>query len=195
VSAQHRCDRGPRCYVAEKVDDQMAGAVCDRPLCDPCTAAVATALDETVALYVALRLKTLQPDTTGHTEQVTVSKGSPMPVNAAALHLTEQVHWLLTTWEDEVRSIASLTYPTRLGKREGRQVQDAAHLLATHLSAWIAAPLTEFATSRWTATVDQTGAEAAGQLLDWRNAARNLPGVSPAGTAVSARSSTVPATT
>lgn len=177
MTAGHRCERGPHCLAAVRDVDELVAAECDRALCDVCTAAVARALDEVPGLYVALRRKTLDKDTGAPSEQVSVSKGSPMPVNARALHLTEQVHWLLTTWEDEIRSVASLSYPVREGKREGRQVQDAARLLVAHLSAWIAAPVTEFATSRWTSDVVMSGSEGASQLLDWRAAVRAVPGL------------------
>ena len=159
----HRCARGDRCYTAA-VDDQGArhGAICDRALCDVCTAAVARALDETPRLYVQLRLKTLDRDNTGPGEKVTRSAGSPMPLNARALDLGEQLWWLLTDGEDTVRRIARLTPAQRTGKREGRQITDAAALLAAHLSAWISA--------------DPAGP---GQLLDWRSTVRRLPGFDP----------------
>jgi hypothetical protein len=115
---------------------------------------------------------------------VTASKSSPLPLNAQALHLTDELHWLLTTWEDEVRSIARLSYPEMSGQREGRQVQEAALLLAAHLTAWIAAPVREFQLTRTHDNgsftyhrMEQSGAQAAIALLDWRNTVRNLPGL------------------
>lgn len=178
---QHRCDRGARCFGHEllELDGQRvkAGAVCDRPLCDVCERAVGQALEDAPGLYRDLRNASLVAVAAVRSEMVSASRGTPLPLNARPLHLAEQLHWLLTTWEDEVRSIAGLSYPERAGKREGRQVQEAAVLLGSHLSAWIAAPVTVFATSRWTDDVEQSGAAAAAALLDWRSEVRMLPGL------------------
>ncbi|MGY1773521.1 hypothetical protein [Blastococcus sp. SYSU D00813] len=173
----NRCVRGRHCYAAEADGDQLVGAPTDRPLCPVCEQAVARALDDAPALYVRLRGATLTRGQGDRGPQVSISRGSPMPLNAAALHLGEELHWLLTTWEDEVRSIAGLTYPHRDGKREGRQVADAARLLSAWLTAWTSAPPTELATSRWTDDVEQSGAQAAAQLLTWRATVRRLPGL------------------
>lgn len=177
----HRCERAARCYAHEVLehDGQRAklGAVCDRPLCDTCERAVAQALEDAPGLYRDLRNATLIAVAAVRSEMVSASRGTPLPLNARPLHLTEQLHWLLTTWEDEVRSIAGLSYPDRVGKREGRQVQEAAVLLGAHLSAWLSAPVTTLATSRWTEDVEQSGAGAAAALLDWRSEVRNLPGL------------------
>lgn len=173
-----RCARGPRCYTAERVDDQLLGGPASRPLCEVCEQAARRVLDQTPELYVRLRQKTLDRDVAGPGEYVTRSaSGSQVLGNATARDLAEQAHWLLTTWEDEVRSIASLNYPDRTRKSHGRQVQDAAILLSRHFTAWLSAPTVEFATSRWTPTVDQSGVEAIGQLLDWRATVRRLPGL------------------
>lgn len=181
----HRCERAARCYNAEKTDDtppRKLGAICDRPLCDTCERAVAQALDDAPALYVRLRGATLIRGAAVRTEMVSASRSSPMPLNGQALHLGEALWWLLVTWEDEVRRIASLTPRVREGRREGRQVADAATLLGAHLTAWIAAPVTPFVvnTGRDTSTeaaIEQSGVEAAGALLDWRHTVRNLPGL------------------
>lgn len=183
---EHRCERGPRC--AGRQPDEHGGwqaSVCGRDLCDHCETQIADALDQAAVLYVQLRAATL----TGHGtatigEFVTRSKGSPLPLNARALHLGEELHWLLTTWEDVVRDVAGLSLPDRDGKREGRQVADAARLLAAWLPAWLSAPAQEF---RLTRTFDngdpgyhlaeQCGWQAAVHLLDWRNTVRNLPGL------------------
>lgn len=185
--AQHRCERGGRCYTAEKITEpdgttRKAGAICDRPLCDTCERSVAQALDDAPALYVQLRNATLVTGTTAvRTDYVKASKGSPMPLNGQALHLGEQLWWLLVTWEDAVRSIAKLSPREPAGRREGRQVADAARLLSAHLTAWIAAPSIDFQvnTGRDPSTIPveaQSGWQAAAQLLEWRNTVRNLPG-------------------
>lgn len=186
MSAVHRCERGPRCYAHETLqhDGQTAkvGKVCDRSLCDVCEAAVARALDAAPGLYLRLRAATLIKGASVRSEMVSASRGSPLPLNGPALHLGEQLWWLLVTWEDEVRRIARLTPRAREGVREGRQVVDAARFLAAHLTAWIAAPTTPFQLNtgrdpHTDAAMEQTGAQAAGALLDWRSHARNQPGV------------------
>lgn len=188
VPLEHRCERDARCHTAEKVTEpdgtvRKAGAVCDRPLCDACERAVAQALDDAPALYVQLRNATLLSGATAvRTDYVIASKSSPLPLNARPLHLGEQLWWLLVTWEDAVRDIARLTPRVKAGRREGRQVSDAARLLAAHLTAWIAAPETVFEvnTGRDPSAVPlhaQSGWQAAAQLLEWRNTVRNLPGL------------------
>lgn len=176
-----RCARGPRCYASERSEqaNEQIGAVCARPLCDTCESKVRQALDDAPALYVQLRNATLIRGTAVRTEMVTASKGSPLPLNGQALDLGEQLWWLLTTWEDEVRVIAGLTDAVRDGKREGRQVDDAAQLLSAYVTAWVAAPSTAFAVARWVDEIEQSGAEAACALLDWRGHVRNVPGLDP----------------
>lgn len=174
----HRCERGARCYASERAThDTLVGAPCDRPLCDVCEQAVARTLNDAPALYVQIRGFTLVKAAAVRSEMVTASKGSPMPLNGHALHLGEQLAWLLTTWEEIIRDLAGLTPPVQDGKREGSRVQAAAELLAAHLTAWIGAPATTLATSRWTDDVEQSGVDAAIALLDWRSQVRNLPGL------------------
>lgn len=180
----HRCERAGRCYASERDPADMAhvhlvGAPTDRPLCQLCEAAVARALADVPHLYVELRRHTLLKGAAVRSEMVTTSKGSPLPLNAQALYLGEHLHTLLTRWEDEVRVIAHLAEQQRDGKREGRQVQDAAGLLAAHLTAWLAAPATAFAVSRSDVEIDQSGVQAAIELLEWRSQVRNLPGLDP----------------
>lgn len=198
TATPHRCVRAARCYAHERSDQVDAngkpiklGAVCDRPLCDTCERAVSQALDQAPALYVQLRNHTLLRTAAVRTEMVTASRGAPLPLNTQALHLTEDLWWLLVSWEDEIRRIARLTDRPRVGRREGRQVADAAALLGSHLTAWIAAPVTAFVVTSgrdwwWTrdgqrvatdAAIEQSGADAASALLDWRGHVRNLPGL------------------
>lgn len=167
----HRCARGPACRDFELADDRdeqgrpiKLGAVCDRPLCDGCERAVTRALLDAPALYVRLRGATLMPgqaDQTG--EKVTKSAGSPMPLNAAALHLGEQLAGILGTGEDLVRYTARWTRRRTDGLREGRRVEDSARFLERNLTAWITADVSQPMT-----------------LLDWRAAVRRLPGFDPA---------------
>lgn len=176
-----RCHRGPHCAARETHTHAdrpyRLGAPSTRPLCEICERLVANALDDAPTLYVDLRNATLTRTAAVRSEMVSASRGTPLPLNARALDLGEQLHWLLTTWEDEVRSIASLSYPERDGKREGRQVAEAAAVLAAHLTAWISAPSTVLGTSRWTDDLTQSGAQAAATLIDWRANVRNLPGL------------------
>ncbi len=180
----HRCERAGRCYASERDPADMAhvhlvGAPTDRPLCQLCEQAVARALADVPHLYVELRRHTLLKAAAMRSEMVTHSKGSPLPLNAQALHLIDQARWLLCTWEDEVRTIARLTDAARDGVREGMQVQAAARLLASNLTAWLAAPSTAFAVSRTDVEIDQSGVQAAIELLEWRSQVRNLPGLDP----------------
>jgi len=174
--APRSCARGERCYAAIREGDQVIAAPCTRPLCEVCETAVRRVLEQAPDLYVRLRLKTLDRDVTARGPQVTLSKGSPLPLHAQALHLGEELVWLLTTWEDEVRHIAGLTVVDRTQTREGPQVQAAASLLAAHLTAWISAPTTAFGVSMTAPEIEQSGADAAGVLLDWRATVRRLPG-------------------
>lgn len=178
---QRRCQRAERCRASEVLIDgderRRLGAPCDRPLCPACEQAVTEALADAPWLYRDLRNATLVRGRQAPGEKVTRSAGSPMPLNARALHLAEQLAWLLTTWEDEVRSIARLSHPAHSGKREGRQVLDAARLLKAHVSAWLAAPATELEVSRHDEPITQSGADAACALLDWRRRVRLLPGL------------------
>lgn len=167
--AVNRCARGPACagWQLEQQPDgsqTRVGALCDRPLCEMCESRAAAVLADAPELYRQLRGHTLIRAQAAASEQVSVSRGSPMPVNAAALHLGEQLRTLLEDGEDTVRFVARLTTATRVGKREGRRVQDAAHFLGLRLSAWITADV-----------------PAVCQLLDWRASVRRLPGVDPAG--------------
>ena len=176
-----RCARGPRCYAAERVTTDrttdILGAPCDRPLCEVCEGAARHVLEETPKLYVQLRLKMRDQDVAERGPQVTVSKDQPLPVNGRALHLAEQVAWLVTTWEDEVRLIARLSDVERAGCREGRQVADATLTLSRWLSVWISAPSTAINLSMTDGEIEQSGVEAIGALLDWRAAVRRLPGM------------------
>jgi hypothetical protein len=177
-----RCARAAHCYAPERNGDELLGAPCDRPLCDTCERKVRHALEDAPLLYVLLRGATLIRGAAIRTEMVTASKGSPMPLNTQALDLGEQLWWLLVTWEDEVRRIARLTVRVRHGMREGRQVADAATVLGSHLTAWVAAPPTRFLlhSGHDTATpavTEQSGVEAACALLDWRGRVRNMPGM------------------
>jgi hypothetical protein len=176
-----RCARGPRCYTAERHPDSdtLLGGPATRELCEVCEGAVAHALDEAPVLYVRLRLAARRRTVAARSEMVTTSKGSPLPLGMAALTLGEELRWLLTTWEDEVRIIARLADAARDGAREAVQIERAAFTLAQHLTTWLSAPSTAFSPDRWTAEFDQSGAEAACALLEWRHRARNLPGVHP----------------
>jgi len=178
----HRCGRGPRCNASEPnptdpTATKKVGATCDRPLCGACETAAARVLAQAPWLYRDLRGHTLLTTAAVRSEMVTASRANPMPLNAQAFHLAEQVHQLLTRWEDEVRTTAGLSDPVRDGKREGRQVVDAAVLLAAHLPAWVSAPVTAFAVSRQEPEIEQSGAQAVAELLDWRSHVRNLPGL------------------
>lgn len=165
----NRCARGPAC-AAWEIHTQPDGstvrlaALCDRPLCDLCTARAEQALNDAPELYRQLRGHTLLRNQGGETERVSRSAGSPMPLNAAALHLGEQLRALLEHGEDTVRGVAQLTPAVRAGKREGRRVADAAHFLSLRLTAWI--------------TADTDGATA---MLAWRATVRRLPGLDPTG--------------
>lgn len=170
--APHLCERGPRCLAAIREHDQLVPAPSDRPLCDVCERAVARALEEAPETYVRLRIATRSKTVAAPSEQVTLSKGSPMPLNGRALDLGEQLWWLLTTWEDEVRLIAGLTEVQRAGRLEGPQVGNAATFLSAHISAWLSAPTTAFSVARWVDGIEQSGPEAASALLDWQRSAR-----------------------
>ena len=181
-----RCTRRDKCYTAERDhNDHLIGGPSNRPLCDVCEQAVTYALEDAPHLYARVRNATLtRPVGQRSADLVHISRGSPLPINGRAMDLGEQLHWLLTTWEDEVRSIAHLSYAEREGKREGRQVADAATLLAAHLTAWICAPLTEFRLTRTSDNgsfayhlFEQSGVDATCALLTWRNTVRNLPGL------------------
>lgn len=179
----NRCARGKRCRSAERdSNDTVVGAVADRPLCDPCEQAVARALDVAPRLYVKLRAATLIKGTAVRSEMVTASRNTPLPLNGQALGLAEDVWLLLVRWEDEVRRIARMSDRPLYGRREGRQVADAAKFLAAHLTAWIGAPLTPFILNTGhdpstPAATEQSGVDAAIALLDWRSQVRNLPGM------------------
>ena len=172
-----RCARGARCYTAEPHGDTLVGGPATRPLCDVCEGAVARVLTDTPQLYVRLRLAARQRTIADRGPNVRTTSSHPMPLNAAALHAAEQLHDLLTRWEDEVRLIARLREADRTAMREGRQVQQAAGLLAAHLTAWLNAPTTAFSPDRWQPEYDQSGAQAASTLLDWRQHVRRLPGL------------------
>lgn len=183
----HRCERGARCYASERDPTDMTrvhlvGAVCDRPLCGTCELAVTRALESAPWLYRDLRNHTLIKGAAIRSEMVTTSKGSPLPLNGQALHLGEELWWLLCAWEDVVRGIAGLTPAMRVGKREGRQVLEAAQLLKTYLTAWIAAPATAFQVNTGhdpstDAATEQSGVDAVIALLEWRSQVRNIPGL------------------
>jgi len=132
-----RCRRGHRCRASVREGDTMVGAPTMRPLCDACEAAVDTALHDTPGLYVALRNATLTKPVVAPNERVGGSIERPLPLNSRALDLGEQLWWVLCVGEDDVRRLATnYTEAQRWGKREGRQVQDAAEFLAAHLTAW-----------------------------------------------------------
>jgi hypothetical protein len=195
VNTVNRCARGTTCAAAERATGpdgepmndpdgkpRKIGAICDRPLCDLCEQKVSRVLDESPALYRDVRNHTLLKSAAVRSEMVSASRGSPMPLNARALDLGEQLWWLLCSWEDAVRAIARLTPAQREGKREGRQVQDAATLLNAHLTAWIAAPTIGFQMNtghdpHTDAATEQSGVDAAIALLDWRTQVRQLPGL------------------
>ena len=186
MSGPHRCERAGRCYAHELLEQNgqttKVGKVCDRPLCDLCESAVARALDDAPRLYVRLRQATLIKGAAVRSEMVSASRSHPLPLNTPALHLGEQLWWLLVVWEDEVRRIASASPRPLEGRREGRQVADAARFLAAHLTAWLAAPTTPFQVNTGhdpstDAAIEQSGVEAASALLDWRASVRNLPGL------------------
>lgn len=183
VEEVRRCARGARCRGAERDESAtLVGAPADRPLCEADERAVAHALDDAPALYLDLRNATLVRTQAVRTEMVTTSRGHGLPLNGRALHLAEELWWLLVSWEDEVRRIASASDRVRSGKREGRQVADAAAFLGAHLTAWIAAPATLFQVNSGRdpstdAAVEQSGVAAALALLDWRSNVRNLPGL------------------
>lgn len=163
MSDPNRCARGGACRDAEKLEDgTRLGTPCDRPLCDRCERQVGYALTDAPSLYVQLRGATLLPgqaDT--QAERVSKSSGSPMPLNAQALHLGEELALLLGRGEDLVRYTAKWTRRRTDGRREGRRVSDSARFLERNLTAWI------------TADVSQAVA-----LLDWRSQVRALPGLS-----------------
>jgi hypothetical protein len=123
---------------------------------------LAPLLDDAPTLYVQLRAATLLPGQAEQTEQVTISRGSPMPLNTAAFHYAEQLANLLGDGEDEVRRVARWTRRRTDGIREGRQVADSARFLERNLTAWISADAAQPC-----------------ELLDWRSAVRRLPGFDP----------------
>lgn len=180
--APDRCTRRNRCLAAELDEhDAVVGAVSARPLCDPCTQATASALRDAPELYVRLRLALRHPSqSTGGGEKVTKSKGSPLPLNASALDLTEQLHWLVTTWADEVIHTAGRPAPDRTSQPEAQQIADACALLITYLQVWVVHQPTELATHRigrqWI-TIEQAGWQAAATLIDWKRAARRNLGL------------------
>lgn len=182
TTAIHRCERAGRCYASERDPANLqvvhlVGAATDRQLCDLCEQAVERVLNQAPWLYRDLRDHTLRTSSAARSEMVTTSRGNPLPLNASALHLAEQLHQLLTRWEDEVRTAAGLTDAVRTGRREGRQVMDAATVLAGRLRVWLGLPSTAFAVSRQEPEIDQSGVEAAVELLEWRSQVRNLPGL------------------
>ena len=178
----HRCERGKRCYdrvrETDKPDAPHVGAPCDRALCPVCERRVADALDDIPNLWGPLERAVL--DKTVGAQRHRVSGTSPAshrsPLNLSAQGLLDDVHGLLTRWEEVVRDIARLT-PPQDGTRYGQAVM-AADTLSAHLSAWLSAGPREFNLDR-TTTTTETGAGAASALLDWRAAARVVPGVDP----------------
>lgn len=179
---QRRCQRGDRCLTAAKDDaGQLVPGPADRAFCQPDEDAIARALEDVPALYVGVRNATLTKGSHKRPDQkVKEAAGSPMPLNGHQLDLGEQVHWLLTTWEDIVRDIAGLTSSTRRAwdewertegrAREGREVQAAAELLGKFLTVWLSAPSNLIVLTR-TQDVEQAGWEAALNLLSWRTQA------------------------
>lgn len=173
-----RCRRADRCADPEKVADELVGAATDGgPLCSADRARVNAALVEAPELYVRLRLGITTSAGTGSSERVTRSKGQPLPLNAGALDLTEQLHWLSTTWADEVITAAARPTVDRASQPEAQQVDDACLLLRTYLPLWIRHQPVELNVTR-TQTIEQAGWTAAGLLLDWKTKARRALGLS-----------------
>jgi hypothetical protein len=184
-----RCLRRDRCADAVELDVKVApgkkkpklGAPADRPLCDRCERAVATALDEVPGLWLDLENALPHRDSTGGSQQPvgkTETPGSPLGVNPRALHLQETVHQLLTTWEDVVRDTAGLSpvlrsdedpWESRRPEQDrprpkrrphpGRETVAAARLLRTYLTAWVVHTPVEYAVTRTLADPDDPRAQ------------------------------------
>ncbi|MCZ2837153.1 hypothetical protein [Modestobacter sp. VKM Ac-2985] len=173
---EERCRRGAQCLAAERVDTGRVGAPSSRPLCDPCTDAVRQALGDAPELYVRLRLGLGDAGSTAPSEQVTKSKGSPLPLNASKLDLTDQLHWLATTWADEVIHTAGRPGPDRTSQPEGAQIADSCQLLLRYLTVWTVHAPVDLNVTR-TESITQSGWEAADVLLTWKRAARRNLGL------------------
>jgi hypothetical protein len=174
--AEQRCRRGSSCLAEEEVDGEIRGARTDTLLCRRCTEAVGSALRDAPKLYVQLRQRIRVQGTAAGGEQVTRSKGQPLPLNASALDLTDQVHWLAATWADVVITAAGRPRPDRTSQPEAQQIDDACYLLDTYLDVWLDHPAVVLQVTTDTQQ-EQAGWEAAGLLLDWKRSARRNLGI------------------
>lgn len=212
-SVQLRCSRGRACAAAEVLavgDEQRVkvGAPAARPLCDTCERAVTSVLADVPKLYADLEQAMPHRSSRGSSSGARSGPlGSPLMLNGRALHLQEDVHQLLTVWEDVVRDAAGLSPVTRTDedpwertKRRGlagRETQMAARLLAAHLTAWLVHPPIEYAVTRSTADPDdpraapeldapvyvtEAGWKAADRLLSWKYRVRSTLGLTQATT-------------
>lgn len=179
---EHRCERGKRCSARERETDQhdapYVGAPADRALCSACERRVVDALDDVTTLWGPLE-QAVRDRSVGE-QRHRVSGSSPAshrsPLNLTAQTLLDEAHGLLIRWEEVVRDVARLI-PPEDGSRYV-QVARAAETLAAWLPVWLSAGPHDFNLDR-TTTLTQTGPEAASALLDWREAARVVPGVDP----------------
>ena len=191
--SEGRCRRASACVAAERVDTPggliTVGAPADRPLCTGCEKATADALRAAPGLYVKLRNLTIDRGATSSMAQrVTSSRPGSFGLNATPLHLSEGLHWHVTTWADEVIATAERPAPDRASQTEGQQTDDALLLLGCYLSTWITHGPVEIQVTRSnadpddpkaqptddTVTVAQEGWEACGWLIDWQHIAERV---------------------
>ena len=188
MTEPRRCLRGPACRDPETVNGTTVGALADRPLCAACEARTATALAVAPALYFRLRARARTRGGMAQGERVASSRPGSFGLNLGPLHATEELHWHLTAWADEVAATAGLPAVDRTSQPEGSQVDDAARFLRRYLSAWVAHAPVEFQLTRGNADPDdpkaqpsgetvcavQAGWEACGWLIDWRSRAERM---------------------
>lgn len=189
----HRCERGARCEAPEKLElagqTYTVGSACDRALCTACEQATAGALTAAPALYAQLRAAArYRTGATAYATRVIRSRSGSFGLNATPLHLTENLHWHVTGWADQVILTADRPTVDRTAQPEPDQVADACALLARYLSVWIAHGPADFQVTRDqadpddpkaqptadTVTFTQAGWEACAWLIAWRDSAERL---------------------
>lgn len=86
-------------------------------------------------------------------------KSSPLPLSEPVLTLQQDIHWLVSAWDDVVRDVARLSEkPTRV--RDGFAVQQSVAILAPRLDVLAAVP----AVAMWT----YLGAEGSTDVPGWQ---------------------------
>lgn len=173
--------------MSEPTDDGIC-ARCEGPasrhLCDDCENAAVDALAAAPNLYNELRAAALVRGGTTQGEVVHTSRPGSFGLNGRPLFLSEQLHWVVCAWADEVINTARRPAVDRASQPEPAQVVDACLLLRTYMPVFLAHVMVEFSITRSDAdpedpkaqptehevTLHQTGWEAAAWLIDWRYA-------------------------